>query len=501
MKRTIKVLVFVLSLVLLLQSFAACGSKKSGQETGEVTTEPVTEAGPTVEELVGFGKSDHNFKTFTILVSDTDQSEHLAEGYDGTIVNDLIFARNMQAEDYFGIEIKVHPEQGGQPAHKQNFMSKIQTAALTEENPYDLIVGVTSMVSSMFGNSYFLPTNHLDYVDLSRNWWMTDLHEQLQINGNIYLLYGDMNLSLYSKVHCFMFGEQLVRDLQIEDPYDLVENNEWTIEKVIEMSATAGAELNGNETPEIGSDRLGLIGTVNPQRAFMTAFGLELIAHDQETGVPAFPEALPERFTNLYSKISNAYRDNDYNIFLPAEDNDYSPAFYAMSANRVLFLPAYMGWITDEIIRNMSSDYGIVPYPKADGEQIGYYSQLATGATCTLFPKNVADVDLSAQVATYMSYLGNRDVSKKYFQNYLQERLSKSPRMAEMLGLIRETTTMSLTTVYSSSFGKALMELFEVSYVHDYGDGLSSEYASRLKTYKFELKQIIKNYEVAEEET
>lgn len=180
-------------------------------------------------------------------------------------------------------------------------------------------------------------------------------------------------------------------------------------------------------------------------------------------------------------------------------DGDYSVALNAMANDRVLFLPSYVEWITEEVIRNMKGDYGIVPYPKLDEEQANYRSQLATAASVTCFPQTISDAELSAQVATYMSYLGYDTVVKEYYDGYLKERISRTPEMLEMLELVRDTATISLSTAYSSTFKQPILEMFEVSYRIHYGyagqQELTSAYAKRYKVHKKELSNLISKYQ------
>lgn len=485
-KILIRILCLVFALTMLLPCVVAC--KKNEEQQGE---SGATAIDPDLEKL-GFTKEDNNGKVFSMLISNTDQSEHYATEYNGNIVNDTVYERNLMVEQYFNIDLQVNVEPGNH-YDKATFQQKFTTPISAGDCPYDMIVGVTVVTASILGNKYLLPVNKMDYIDLDKDWWVEDLYDNLQISGNLYSLYGDMNLSVYSEIHAIMFNSQLINSYKLEDPYTLVDNDEWTLEKMFKMAATVGHDVDGIDGVDIERDVMGSIGCTNPQRAFMTGLNLGIIQRDQSTGDPVIIETLPQKFIDAYEMISNAYVGT-YNTFHKAETDDYSTCFKTMAADRVLFLPAYLYWMTDPLIAGMEGDYGVVPYPKWNQDQDRYYSQIATGATSTLFPKTLATPELSAKVATYMSYLGQETVAKKYYETYLKDRLSRTPKMLEMLDLIRDTATVTLTVAYAGCFAKNLMTNFQVSYDTNHKDQLASIYKMRVKTYKSELADLMKSY-------
>ena len=75
-----------------------------------------------------------------------------------------------------------------------------------------------------------------------------------------------------------------------------------------------------------------------------------------------------------------------------------------------------------------------------------------------------------------MGYLGAETLVSTYFETYLQERLSRTPEMQDMLTLIRETATANLTTVYAALFSPNLVTWFEVSGNIDHGTSLVSKF-------------------------
>jgi hypothetical protein len=282
-----------------------------------------------------------------------------------------------------------------------------------------------------------------------------------------------MNLSLYGDMHGIFFSSTIITENKMENPYELVKNNQWTLEKMFQMAEQASAELDGTAGASKTGDRLGIIAIDNPMRAFGTCLGCEVVTRGEDGGL-VFPAAPSERHIDFYTRMSNAFADGSYN--LKFKNDTYEESLQILAENRALFVPSYLNYISNEILRNMESDFGILPYPKYDESQEAYISQIATGATCTCFPQNIANPELSAQVTSYMGYLGRESLVGTYFETYLQERLSRTPEMQDMLNLIRETATANLTTVYAALFSPNLVTWFEVSGNIDHGTTLVSKF-------------------------
>ena len=494
-----KALCLMLAILMLVPTLCSCldkdppepdsTSQQSNEDTGNNGTVDNNGGGEDdLQAILGFGPENNSNYKFTMLVSDTDEYEHKATRLTDDYVNDAIFKRNKAVEDFFQIELNVKTA-AGDYTDKYIFTDKVCSPILSGDHEHDLIVGVSATVADMLGNQYFLPVNKINYIDLSKEWWLPDQYEDLQINSNIYSLYGDMNLSRYSKLHCFIFNTQLINRYGLTSPYKMVENNTWTYSNMVKQTVAVGHEQAGNGV-NISSDVFGMIGSTNTQRALLTGFGLEILTRDTATGKPIFPTSLSSTYIGAYNMVSNAFKNNEYN-FLQTKiaNDDYSTHLNALAQNRCLHLPAYTYWLTDPILTNMSGQFGVAPYPKLSTSQPQYYSQIATGATVTLFPRTLikGGEALSAKVATYMSYIGKHAVADKYFESYLGERLTSSADMQNMLRTIKETATVTLTTAYHAAYENTLLSIFG-SCPTDFGSGIGDEYLLRRPNWNATLR-------------
>ena len=482
--KAIKLLSFILALLMLVPLIASCG--KGGTPPSNEAGADGNDSAIDYQAILGFGPEDNQDYKFTILVSDSDSYEHLSKELNSNFVNDAVFKRNIAVEEFFKIKLNVI-ETPGNYFDRANFKKVVEGPIISGQHEHDLVVGVMGAIANIEPTTLFLPVQDIEYIDLDKEWWVANQFEDLSVEGKLFTLFGDMNLTLYSEIHTFIFNEQMISNNSLVSPYQRIKDNTWIYSNVVKDSIIVGSG-DGDEVIELEEDTFGMIGTVNPQRALKTGFNLSILQRNPSTGQWFFPSALDQTYINAYMMVYDAFMSHEYNSFQEAEDDDYTESLTAMAQDRCLYLPSYNHFITNPILTGMEGDFGVVPYPKLNADQSRYYCQVATGSTCTLFPKTLTDTTLSAKVATYMSYVGSEMVAKPYFDNYLKERLARSPAMQEMLDLVRDSAVISADSYYP--FG--LLTLFEVSYVeyNQFGTGISDEYTRRFQGLKSDLKKL-----------
>ncbi len=477
--------------------------KKQQEEIPE-TQAPASETevnAPTVADEVGFEAEDNHGRIFRILTFNTQQSieEHESDAEATGVVPKLIFERNAQVGEYVGVEIVASPAQAAKGDWKTRgeFLKVIKSEIQGNNRMYDMVSGISGLYTSLVSAAYNVNLAENAYIDLSKPWWVAGQYEELQIDGKLYMLYGDMSLSLYRNINAIYFNQGVLTDLSAEglrSPYSLVKENRWTLESMLTMARAAGNDANGNDVFDT-EDTVGLYGMKNPNRGFLTAFGLSIIDRNAD-GELSLIKSPSETYINAYQKLLDAYvnkNGDDFNYISGANDSERSAIDKVMTADRCLFMPGYVRWIEDSTLRGMKQSategYGLVVYPKLNDGQEAYYSPISTNASTCCILRNGVDADLSARVMTYMAYLGSRTVIPSYYENYLEGRLTASPEMSEMLTMLRKTAVITSSVAYSSATnGTSLLELFEVSDQKHYGEVLPADTAAILNANKSGIK-------------
>ena len=471
----IKVISLILAICFMSVLFASCVNK---EEEPDVTVE--TQSDDLVESL-GFDRKDYGDYSFSMLVSEGDSFEHISEGLTGSLVSDAVYARNMAIKEFFNIELEIIAK----PCNwedRDDFVGGIKNMILSGDKSYDAVVGIVGVMATGFSSEYFLNIGDMQYIDLSKDYWVKDQFEELNVNEKLFALSGDMNLTLYGNMYGMFFNSKVVEDNGLENLYDLVNNKQWTIEKMKTMAADIGNDI-GNEGISLGEDMLGIICQTNSSRGFMTACGIDIFQRAGD-GTVSIQTAPSDKYIDVYTKISGLLNENT-NYKTP----DLNESVEQLAAGKALFSPMYLKSIEDTRIKDVLQNIGIVPYPLYDEAQESYITPLTCNVT--VFPINVPKADLSAQVATYMAYYGQAQLAPKYFETHIKVRLASEPEMQVMLDMMRDSATTTLTMMYSSNFSPVLLKLFEVSTSNDFGDAVVSTYKTYAKLYQKEWQKNI----------
>jgi len=149
--------------------------------------------------------------------------------------------------------------------------------------------------------------------------------------------------------------------------------------------------------------------------------------------------------------IETGYRwfiENNSPIIPYTGNDDYSQelAHIAFQRDRVYFLGTNLKNL--RVFRNMESEYGIVPYPKLDGEQKDYISNVDGAATMTVMPKG-ADPELSGTIAEAMARESSLSVIPAYYDSTLQLKFTRDDDTKEMLQILKDTAYFDLGYIYN----------------------------------------------------
>ena len=158
----------------------------------------------------------------------------------GDILDDAIFDRNSSIMDRFGITITEnalpYPEA----------LSQIRASISAGNDAYDIVSLVDRDALSLANEGMIYYMDEVPYIDFDKPYWNQSLNESMSIKGRKILAYSDMVLIAYDFTHILTFNKQLVADLSLESPYDLVESGQWTLDKFNEYIMLGSADLNGD---------------------------------------------------------------------------------------------------------------------------------------------------------------------------------------------------------------------------------------------------------------
>ncbi|MBQ8397259.1 MAG: hypothetical protein IJX53_03545 [Clostridia bacterium] len=493
-----RVLCSILAALLLLPTLAACGRDGTAQNgsgttapvadtaTTPVETEPETTA-PSLEEILGFAKADNGGRPFTILSNSTSSYEFNVDALTGDVVSDAVFKKDQMVEEYLGIDLKIILENGSW-AKRSGFNSKITQAVNSNDATYDLVSNMLVCTLPLAASGAFIDGNELPHVNFDQPWWLADMYERFSVSGKLYGFLGDASLSLYKDMSVVFFNKA-IWEAQKPDAnlYELVRNNEWTLDKFIELCSDMSRDLNGDGQYDSDNDQLTYFGEHVPNGTWHTALNLQLIEYD-ENGTPTYT-GLTERFDTAYRKLANfretvpGIKDQDSAVV-----GQYTPR-ETFAAGRVATMTNFI--YTTEYIRDMEDDYGIVPIPKYDQNQEKYITQIGTSTSTLFVPKTVSDIALTSKVMECEAYFGYTEVSPKYYEVALKTKYASDADMQEMLDIIRDGATIDFLFVHGTALMNTPYQFFRYANIYP---SLASAFKALDKSFEASLDKMTAAY-------
>lgn len=448
MKNQNKNRVFALLLAfLMLPATAACANNETPEETQKVTSsesavateEADTRVYPDVPEDVNFTGN-----TFTFLVrgdgswanADIDYDENSAD-----VLLDAVYRRNRKIEDKYGITIT--------QKSSESETDEAKRVVQGGDAIYDAIVGsMQACLCNLQQQGYLLPYSDLTYIDLEKPWWDATAARQLSIDNSLFMMPSDLTYVDKNATWSVLYSKDMVKDFGLDNPNDLVFNNEWTFEKFAEMCAAVSGDANGDGKTDT-NDRFGHIGESFNNYAFLVGFGCHLVTkNDDDEPVIVMNQ---ERTVSAYQEVSKLLSNKSESLmnYQCSGDDIFMDIFHPIFADsRALFYVTGINRVT--VLREQVAQFGILPFPKYSADQEEYASAVSTWAACAL------GVLLTNQDTNYTSIIletlcaESRDtLLPAYYDVALKTKYSRDEESGVMLDIIFNHRVYDLGQLYN----------------------------------------------------
>ncbi len=438
MKRTVASLLIA---VMMLTAFVACSDPKdentpadTNGPAGSGTVDSDTEKAEEVLEIPNEKFSDEEF---VILVNKNYNWNFSQADFDEPSDNALenaLYLRNREVEDMLGCTISERLADT-YDSIAGDFQLAVESA---DTEAFDVafmnLLHCGTQVGA--GNCYDLA--EFQYIDLDKSWWDQSSVEQLAIGGRNYMVGGEVLYSDKELLWLIFFTKELISANGLEDPYKLVENNEWTWDKMNEMMAVAAYDENANGTWDEG-DIWGLC-THDYHYAAMWVTAEQRLVRLDENGTP-YATWGTDQFVTVYDDILEMLTQDcvkdDSDVFIIS----------AMKNGKTLFAGEVVGWVSG--YRENEKDFGLLPMPKYSKDQDEYYTLACQQADLLVVGNNQDDTYFTGIVLEAMAAKGQEILLPTYYDNQLQSRHSRDEESAAMLDIIFKNRVYDIGTMFN----------------------------------------------------
>ena len=468
-----------LALLLLAAMLAACAAKDNttiaDTENPAVDTESVPEVTETTEvpDLPADLSFDGATFTFGVVDNPNGRNPIVMEELTGEALNDAQYNTVQQTNDALNVLVSETILTGGYPAAQD--VIKLVTAG-------DDVIQVANIycaaIPQLLSGGYVMSYNDVPYIDLRKTWWDQKVSENLVISDIRYAVNGHLNITTHDLTYCLVFSKDQIADNGLENPYDLVRDGKWTMDKMAEQMVAVTRDANGDGTFD-EKDNYGYASAIKMTLpSFWIGAGEKTITLN-DAGIPSLTMD-SERFHNVIEKIFAITYDNGTRYQNKADDYDIPTECKDLFVgDRALFMDCSLFYVA--ALRDMETDFGILPYPKYDEAQTEYCSRVSYFMPAVM-PATNRNLELVGAVLEYINYRAKENITPAYYDITLKGKVSRDEESVEMLDIILDNRVVDLgDTLFCASVRDGFFTAMYRSNNHDLASVLQKNEASMQK--------------------
>ena len=490
-----KILCMFLIVGMLSTAMVSCSPQKSDETVanGEVKQENEAEA---AEEKITELSDDipalnFNGESINILYRDYMEYEAHAESQNGEVINDAVYKRNMMVEERFNVKLNMIAVQGAWD-HKDAFLKRIRNSVSAGDDEFDIIEGYAAyIVELVTSGNYLMNWKEIPYIGFDKPWWNRQFIDEITVYDKTPFLTGDLALSTTSMANVLFFNKVMWQNYALEDPYSIVKEGKWTLDKMAELTKNVSVDVD-NDGKFTEKDMYGYVtDTHNQIDAYVEAFDIPITK--MENGIPVFVIE-DEKFATAFLKLYEFMREN-ISTFAgtqqPTATDIYSIYRPIFQEQRALILAEYLG--NSAQMRSYEFDFGILPFPKLDEQQIKYRTKSQDGYTMFCTPVTVTNTEKVGAVIEALAAESRRSVVPAFYDVALKTKYARDEESSEMIDIIRDGIGFNFGILYVVPLGSPHLEWRFL--VTDKKNTIVSSVEKKISGWNKNLEKVLSAYE------
>ena len=369
-----------------------------------------------------------------------DMRDIVADEETGDIINDAVYRRNRTVEEKYNIKIR--------GVYSDDPYRNINNNVKAGINEFDLVaLPMQNLTAQLLQEGYLVDLYNIPYIDFSKPWWDKNAIQQLSFGHKLYFTPNALLTSDKDALSVFLFNKERTMIYGLEDPYQLVMNGLWTIDKMREMAISASNDLNGDGIMD-ENDSFGLL--VDGYKLYDNILGSgHYMAAKDANDFPVNNIQDPVIHTS-FDKWINIYNNNErYTTFIQPDTERRMDMFATGTPleGRALFMYESMFYIPT--LRSLETDFGILPNPKLDTAQEKYYTPVNTQhASAISIPVTNGDLERTGIILEALTAESYYTLLPAYYNAMLSGRYYWDDQSGDMLDILLNYKCYDLADVY-----------------------------------------------------
>ena len=453
-----KILAAFLSVVMIGSVLVSC---KNGAEenTSPDENSDVVETG----RLAELGERDFEGAIFTILDANDYPDMHVNYATEETktssninqalYTRDVIMKLNYNLSDIKYVSI----------TKASNGCDTLSTQVLAGQCEYDMVIS-TAVGASHAGTLPALGINgvlanliDIDYLSLDKEWWSPLIYERLTINDTLFFTTGDIAPSLYQAPAAMYVNMKLLDQYHPDvDIFEIVQNGEWTIEKLRELTKDVSRDLNEDDMMRATDDFFGIAMFFNGLSIQNFVLGANSTFSTVKNNDLTMDNLKSETVGNLINSIKGLFPSMKYTY---GDGGDQQNVIdYAFKGGKSIFLAHQLECAMFHL-RDMNDDYAVLPHPKTDAAQTQYISNINNWCDCFIsVPLSISEerMEFVGFMMEAMAAYSRDNLYPFIYGSVLKYQRVNDPQSSAMIDVIMDGIVIDYAICYDIG-GLALM--------------------------------------------
>lgn len=497
MKKHIRFVVLLVMLALVTSLFASCSEEKGKDESR-------TTSRPTESKLFGnLPEKDFDGAEITILVEGDYMTiyksfEIMPQEDSPEVINTAVQNRNANVEEHFNVKLKeIRTTASGEMA------TIIKNSQLSGSDEYDIVMPYIPTAAQLATQGTFALLNDLENIHLDEPYWDQGSVKGLSINNKNYFATGDFSILSLACTHAIVFNKDVVNDNRLEDPYTLVKENKWTLDKLREMAKKVTQDSNGKPDMQY-DDTYGFLVNNNFVTSMFVASGERLSSKDAND-MPIITVS-SSKGINVFNKIFELVNDKQAVGHIESFQNEvaaagkssvWQAATESVANKRVLFRAMAIADLPE--LGEYDCNFGVLPIPLYDEDQDTYYSMVSTiYSSCAAIPLNNEDKERTSIILDAICQASTDTVKYNYYQVLLKDRKIQDNDSEAMLDIIFGNRVYDLGVVYGwggTSFDSNSLASFMNTIAFSGSNTFTSKYESIKDAIEADMEATIDSFQ------
>ena len=403
------------------------------------------------------------------------------------MLDDAVYRRNSEVEERF--DVKINPISiNGAWSNRDAYLGAIRNSVMAGSGEYDLVDGYAGIIGTLFSDNICMNLWDVPNLRLNEKWWSELMANELTVNGKLFDMTGDLAINMWSNIHAMYFNKGMIEDYGRTSPYERVKAGTWTFDAFLTDIKDVSMDLDGDgsltESDQWGFLVFDSIALDNLHNAFNIP--VSKIGTD---GLPTY-DLQNEKLIGAVEKITALAFENPDSLYM----KQGNPNIVADS--RAIFTSGNAMYFADTLVactamRDSDTDFGIIPLPKSDEEQEGYYTSSRDGRTMFVIPNDVKDADFVGLITEALAVASHKYVIPAYYDVTLKTKAARDDESAAMLDIIRDGLKLEFVAEYQAQTGGGG---FAIRICMQNKSEYVSMVASNLNNYKASLESFLEAY-------